>query len=83
MGGLLWGFARVMTKLELKPSRDEVQEMINKKIDDHCPYAVDINQFKRFMQDRVLLLEDVKREVMSVRLNTEMICESLGISYKR
>ena len=80
---IVWGFARVMTKLEMRPSKDEVQQMIDSKIDDHCPYAVDINHFKTFMENRVLLLEELKRDVLGVRINTEMICEHLKISYKR
>jgi hypothetical protein len=83
VGAIIWGFAKVMTKLEMKPSREEVQQMIDAKIDDHCPYAIDINHFKSFMEDRVLLLEELKRELMGVRLNTEMICEHLKISYKK
>ena len=61
VGAIIWGFAKVMTKLEMKPSREEVQQMIDAKIDDHCPYAIDINHFKSFMEDRVLLLEELKR----------------------
>jgi hypothetical protein len=83
IGTIIWGFARIMTKLEMKPSREEVQAMIDNKIDDHCPYAVDINHFKTFMENRVLLLEELKRDVLGVRINTEMICEHLKISYKR
>lgn len=97
---LIYGFAKIMAKLEMKPDtadvkkifaeeikhyadRSEVTGMIDERWNNHCPYATKMEEFDKFMNNRVIMLEEVKRELMAVRINTEMICDHLNLKYKK
>ena len=90
IAGYLWGFARLIQKLELKPDYKDVENMIEKKFENHCPFIDKINNvendvrdIKEWKDDRVELLHRVEKEIQQVRINTEMICDELKISYKK
>jgi hypothetical protein len=88
--GYLWGFARLIAKLELKPSEDQVKKLIDDKFENHCPFAESIDALNKKVEaidkwkdDRIELLHRVEKDLQQVRINTEMICENLKIAYKK
>lgn len=90
IAGYLWGFAKLIQKLELKPDYKEVEIMIEKKFDNHCPFTDkiinvenDVKEIKQWKDDRVELLHRVEKDVQQVRINVEQICEKLEIRYKQ
>ena len=90
IGGYLWGFARLIQKLELKPDYKDVETMIEKKFENHCPFIDritntenDVRDIKEWKDDRVELLHRVEKDIQQVRINTEMICDELKITYKK
>lgn len=88
--GYLIGFAKLIARLEMKPDVETVEKMIDKKYASHCPYSErleivekEIMAIAKWKDDRIELLHKVEKEVQQVRINTEMICDSLGVSYKK
>ncbi len=90
IGGYLWGFAKLIQKLELKPDIKEVEDMIEKKFENHCPFVdkivkieMDVKEIKIWKDDRVELLHRVEKNLLEVRLNVKQICAKLDVEYEQ
>ena len=64
-----------------KPSKEDVENIVNEKFDNHCPYVSRIDSLEETQKGNVANVTDMKTKLNQIDFNVQNICEKLGVTY--
>jgi hypothetical protein len=79
--GYIWGFARLIAKLEIKPSEEQVKDLIDEKFANHCPFSSKIAQLETTQNKNVDNVAHIKSKIDQIDFNVQNICSKLDVEY--
>ena len=78
---LTFTLGKIMQKMTTYLNKEQVDEIVKKKFDNHCPFSDKVKQLETVQIKNVESVAHIKSKIDQIDFNVQNICDKLDVVY--